>query len=88
MSVKISNCESINKSNLNNSPAKQLYSFPKDERFKTPDPYHTRIAYEPSQNFGKYHVQTNVPTTFGVQRPELFHSKEKLAKPAPTQYTL
>jgi hypothetical protein len=88
MSVTVSNCAEINGSNINNSPSKHLFSFSKAERFQCVSPYHTRISYEPSQEFGKTLFSKNVPTTFGVQRPELFYSKEKLAKPASCRYTL
>lgn len=84
----ISNCDQINRSNLNNSPAKQLYSFTKTERFKMPEPNCKRISYEASQKFGRSYFPVHSDTTFGVQRPILFHSKEINAKPSPVMYTL
>lgn len=88
MSVKISNSESISRSPINNSPSKQLYTFARTKRFQVPSPYHSRISYEAKSEFGQSKYLLQVPTTFGVARPQLFYSKENLSKPSPDQYTL
>ena len=36
---------------------------------------------------GKRHTE-HVKTTFGIERPVLFHSKEQAAKPAPVTYKI
>jgi hypothetical protein len=87
MSVTVTNCEQILANPCNNSPAKNLYSFSKNERFRVNKPYHKGVFYEPSEQFSRVkHKQ--VKTTFGVQRPDLFYSKEKAYKPSPDSYTL
>jgi hypothetical protein len=87
MSVTVSNCEQILANPCNNSPAKNLYSFSKQERFRVNRPYHRGMFYEPSERF--HHVKhKQVKTTFGVQRPELFYNKERVYKPSPDTYTL
>ena len=87
MSITVTNCEQINSNPCNNSPSKQLFSFSKQDRFRTPRPYNKLISYEPKSCFDNI-KHKHVKTTFGVQRPKLFFSKERAYKPSPDRYTL
>ena len=87
MSVVVSNCEQIRKDPTNTSHAKQLFTFPKDSRFKLSKPYCKQQAYEAYSDFNKRN-KSRSPDTFGARRTQLFYSKEGLSKPAPVEYTL
>lgn len=88
MSVTVSTVEQISRSNCNNSPSKHLYSFSKDSRFKSPKTYTQRISYDLPSDFEKQFL--TMATTFGVERPNLFHTclKERTKKPSPFHYSL
>lgn len=75
-------------SQVNTSSSKQLFTFPKDERFKQSSPYCSNASYDLPSEFRNRNSNVQVPTTFGVMRPELFYCKEKLARPSPDRYSL
>ena len=87
MSVVVSNCYQICNDPTNKSTAKQLFSFPKDARFKLRKPYCEQPAYEAYSDFSRPQ-KSKSPDTFGACRTQLFYSKERLSKPAPVEYTL
>lgn len=78
MSVTISTCHQINRSPSNSSPSKQLYSFSKQKRFPNPHSNCKTFSYNLKRSFIKSDFKNFTKTSFGVQRPELFYSKELL----------
>jgi hypothetical protein len=84
----VSNYEQINRSLANHSPSKQLYSFKKAKRFQDPDCISKNTSYNIKSVFELPKRKKNSVTTFGVQRPVLFYSKERLSKPSPVEYNI
>ena len=79
MSVLISDCYEIANSNLNNSKAKQLYSFPKSERFPSRHKIVNRqLCYEKSPMYdGK-----KISLKFGTERRvDPFYKREQTPPP-------
>ncbi len=84
MSVLISDCYEISQSNLNNSKAKQLYSFPKSDRFTSNHRLaNPKLCYEQSPLFkGKKLV-----VKFGSEkRVDPFYKREQT--PPPDKYQI
>lgn len=88
MSIVVSNAQGINGHPANSSPSKQLFSFPRTRRFREPRQYNKALCYDPAPTFKVKRHTEHVKTTFGINRPTLFYSKEQAAKPAPVTYNL
>ena len=99
MSVCISTTFQISKDPCNQSKTKQLFSFPKEARFKQKEPGNHKICYEAKTDFRPKWIGNardkspakSPGTSFGIgDRPQLFFNKQKEQKykPAPCQYTL
>ena len=88
MSILVSNYEQICRSMTNNSPSKQLYSFKKAKRFEEPNCISKNANYNLKSAFELPKRKKNSFTTFGIQRPTLFYSKERLSKPSPVDYNI
>lgn len=76
--------EQICHSQLNHSPAKQLFSFARETRFTTVKPNCDVLSYIPqSQPRRKGHK-----STFGDSQYTVFYSKEHHTRPSPAQYKI
>lgn len=88
MSVIASTYEQIRNSPLNNSPSKQTFVFSKSQRFPDERPDASKFSHNIARRLAPRHFPCHTATTFGVKRPDLFYSKERLSKPSPTNYNL
>ena len=88
MSVITSTCEQIRNSPLNSSPSKHTFIFAKSQRFTDERPDASKFSHNIAKRLAPRHFPCHTATTFGVKRPDLFYSKERLSKPSPVNYTL
>lgn len=90
MSVVISKGSAICRDPNNCSPSKQLFSFPKSKRFDSDyvPPINQQVSYNIKRDFFKRQYSIKGQTSFGVDRPDLFYSKERLSKPTSVHYNI